>query len=263
MNTHDNNIQLIDTHAHLNMEHFNEDLPEVIEKSAASHVKYIIDIATDLESSRKVILNCENYDMVFGAAGIHPHDSGNHTEQDLAEIDKLLGHPKIVALGETGLDYYYDYSPRPIQKNFFTEQLILAAKRDIPVIIHIREAMRDGLEILGNLDTIPRGVFHCYSGTEEDLSEILNLGFYISFTGVVTFKNFSKQSVVAAVPPDRLLLETDAPFMTPVPHRGKRNDPSYLHYILKAVAEIHTIDESELAQITTQNAENLFGLKEL
>ncbi len=260
MNTRDNNIQLIDTHAHLNMEQFNEDLPEVIEKSADSHVKYIIDIATDLASSREVIRNCENYDMVFGAAGIHPHDSGKHNEQDLSELEDLLNHPKIVALGETGLDYYYDYSPRPVQKKFFSEQLTLAAERDIPVIIHIREAMEDGLDILQGLDTIPRGVFHCYSGTEEDLSDILDLGFYVSFTGVVTFKNFSKHSVVAGVPLDRLLLETDAPFMTPVPHRGKRNDPSYVRYILEAIADIRNINEQDLAEATTANAEELFGL---
>ncbi|MFO7888727.1 MAG: TatD family hydrolase [bacterium] len=260
MNKTDNNIQLIDTHAHLNMDHFQEDIQEVIEKSAASHLKYIIDIATDLASSRKVIRDCENYEMVFGAVGIHPHDSAQHTEQDLTELETLLIHPKIVALGETGLDYYYDYSPRPVQKKFFQAQLTLAAEVNIPVIIHIREAMKDGLEILQNLDTIPRGVFHCYSGTQQDLYKILDLGFYISFTGVVTFKNFKRQSVVAAVPLDRLLLETDAPFMTPVPYRGKRNDPSYVKYILKAVADTHNISESSLAQKTTANAENLFGL---
>jgi len=260
MNKSDKNLQLIDTHAHLNMDQFNQDLPEVIEKSAASHVKYIIDIATDLESSREVIRNCENYDMVFGAAGIHPHDSGKHNIKDLIELEDLLNHPKIVALGETGLDYYYDYSPRPVQKKFFTEQLTLAAERDIPVIIHIREAMKDGLDIIQSLDTIPRGVFHCYSGTEEDLYEILDLGFYISFTGVVTFKNFKKQAVVTAVPMDRLFLETDSPFMTPAPHRGRRNDPSYVHYILEAIADIRNINEQDLAQATTKNAEELFGL---
>jgi len=255
------NISLIDTHAHLTMEHFRDDLPEVIEKSKASHLNHIIDIATDLETSRKVIQNCEKYEMIFGAVGIHPHDSAKHTQPDLVELETLLDHPKIVALGEIGLDYYYDYSPRPVQKKFFTEQLKLAARLDIPVIIHIREAMKDGLEIIHDLDSIPRGVFHCYSGTEQDLSAILDLGFYISFTGVVTFKNFKKQSVVKAVPPDRLLLETDAPFMTPVPFRGKRNDPSYISYILQAIADIHDRSESSLAKKTTANAEALFGME--
>lgn len=260
MDKTDKHIPLIDTHAHLTMEHFRDDLPEVIEKSKASHVHHIIDIATDLESSRKVIQNCENYEMVFGAAGIHPHDSAQHKQQDLAEVETLLDHPKIVALGEIGLDYHYDYSPRPVQKDFFTQQLRLATKHNIPVIIHIREAMKDGLEIIRNLDSIPRGVFHCYSGTEQHLSQILDLGFYISFTGVVTFKNFKKQSVVKAVPPDRLLLETDAPFMTPVPFRGKRNDSSCLKYILEAIADMHDISAFSLARETTANAEELFGM---
>ncbi len=260
MKAAEQNMHLIDTHAHLTMEHFQKYLPEVIKKSAAAGVKYIIDIATDLASSRKVIRNCQDYEMVFGALGIHPHDSGQHTLKDLSELENLLLHPKIVAWGEIGLDYHYDYSPRDIQKEFFKEQLVLAARLNLPVIIHIREAMQEGLAILKSLEKIPGGVFHCYSGTEEDLSTILDLGFHVSFTGVVTFKNFKKQSVVRAVPADRLLLETDAPFMTPEPHRGQRNDPSHIQYILEAIAAIYGMDKFDLAQQTTLNAEKLFGL---
>ncbi len=260
MNEIDKGIELIDTHAHLSMEHFKEDLPEVIKRSAASNVKNILDIATDLVSSRKVIRNCENYEMVFGAVGIHPHESAQYKEHDLVELETLLTHPKIVALGEIGLDYHYNYSPRPIQKKFFKEQLFLAAHKNIPVIIHIREAIKDGLKILQSIKKIPRGVFHCYSGSKEEVFKILEMDFYISFTGVVTFKNFRKESVVSAVPLDRLLLETDSPFMTPEPHRGKRNDPSYLKYILASLAVMHNTSESILAQKTTANAEELFGL---
>lgn len=252
-------MALIDTHAHLTMENFSKDLNDVIIRSSKADVELIIDIAIDIASSKKVIKNCKKYDTVFGAAGIHPHEASKTNKNCFTELSSILDFPKIIAVGEIGLDYYYNYSPKKIQKKYFIQQMQIAVNKNLPVIIHMRDAMSDGLEIIENLDKIPKGVFHCFSGSKKNLMKIIEMGFHVSFTGMITFKNFQDKNIVTEVPLEKLLLETDSPFMTPVPFRGKRNDPAYLRYIVPVLSQLFDISENSMAEITTSNAYNLFN----
>ncbi len=253
---------LIDTHAHLNSQPFDGDREEVIQRAKEADVQVILDVGTDLETSRKAVGYSEKIDGLYAAVGIHPHDAAKAGKQDLNEITRLLDHPKVVGLGEIGLDYHYHFSPAEIQQEIFSKQLRLAQEKNKPVIIHIREAMQDGLVIIDHSGKSPwKGVFHCYGGTVEDIPLVLKKGFFISFTGVVTFHNFKNVEKIRAVPLDRLLLETDAPFMTPVPYRGKRNEPCFLIHTAKTLADLYGIDYEELTKITSSNARMLFGLE--
>ncbi len=253
---------LIDTHAHLNLKSFDGDREEVVRRAKNAGVERIVDVGTDMETSRKVIQNSRQIDSVYAAVGIHPHDSVKAGEKDIAEIEKWLDDPKVVALGEIGLDYHYQYSPDEIQQEMFSMQLRLAQEKKMPVIVHMREAMQNGLKTIDRCGKAPwRGVFHCFGGTVEDVHNVVERGFFISFTGVVTFHNFKDIETVRAVPLDRLLLETDAPYMTPVPYRGRRNEPGFLVHTAKVLADIYEIDFEKLAEITTANARMLFGLE--
>jgi TatD DNase family protein len=251
----------IDTHAHLNMDAFDEDLNEVIRNARKAGVEAIIDIGTDLPTSQKSIQISLTNDMVFASVGIHPHDAVKTEESDFVELEHLAGQSKVVAIGETGLDYHYDFSPPDDQKHVFKIQLLLARKLHLPLIIHNRQAFQDGLDILDDAGNSPwKGVFHCFGGSAEEAHKILERGFHISFTGVVTFKNFTKRDVVRTVPLEKILLETDAPYMTPVPHRGKRNEPKWLIHTAQVLAGIYEIDLNRLLEITTANARSLFGM---
>jgi TatD DNase family protein len=253
-------MMLIDTHTHLTTNAFGQDLDDVIQRAKDADVMKMITVGTDLESSRNSIVIAERYPEIYAAVGIHPHEAGIGI-QALTRIQNLADHPKVVAIGEIGLDYYYDLSPRDQQHTWFKSQLELARKLNLPVIIHVREAMDDALSIIQSAGTSPwRGVFHCYGGTRKQIPDILNMGFYISFTGVVTFKNFKHADAVQAVPLNRLLLETDAPYMTPVPHRGKRNESMYLPYTVQALAKIMGVPPLNLIESSTQNADSLFKL---
>jgi len=251
---------IIDTHAHLNMNEFENDLGDVVKRAAAADVGVILDVATDLKSSRKAVKNSKKYREIYAAVGFHPHEAVNVKEEDWVELEKLLMHPNVVAVGEIGLDYHYDFSPRDIQREVFLRQLKLAKKRDLPVIIHIREAMKDGLSVFDRCgDLKGRGVFHCFGGEETDVRKVLERGFYISFTGVVTFKNYTKKNIVRIVPIGRILLETDAPFMAPVPMRGKRNEPGFIVHTAQRIAETMGVTYGTISVATTVNAEALFG----
>jgi TatD DNase family protein len=251
---------LVDTHAHLNMAKFDDDRERVVQRAHEADVHFILDVGIDLKASRLAVQNAETYDVVYAAAGIHPHDASKMGPSDLREINELLCHPKVVALGEIGLDYHYDFSPRPKQADVFRQQLRLAQARKMAVIIHIREAMEDGLAILDEIGPLPGGgVFHCFGGDADDADHVLERGFYISFTGVVTFRNFKMQAAVRAIPLDRLLLETDAPYMAPVPLRGKRCEPCFIGHTARVMADILAISESRLADATSENAARLFG----
>ena len=255
-------MHLIDTHAHLTMKAYGDDLEQVIQNAEAVGVKTILDVGTDIESSRACVENARRFTGVFAAAGVHPHDAAGMSADDFGELARLLELPEVVALGEIGLDYHYDFSPRDLQRSTFKSQLELGLKKDIPLIIHVREAMEDALEILDDVQNAPyRGVFHCFGGERDHVDEVVKRGFHISFTGVVSFKNFNKEDVVRQVPADRLLIETDAPYMTPVPLRGKRNEPAYVRHVLDALAAILKTDPETLAEITTDNAVDLFGLE--
>jgi len=251
-----------DTHAHLNMEVYDSDRDGVIERSLQAKVQWIIDVSVDLSTSLRSVALASKYPSLFSAVGVHPHEASNTSLEVLHRLEALCQNSKVVAIGEIGLDYHYHFSPPEIQKNFFLAQLELARRLDKPVIVHVREAMTDALDLIQSLAPSGwKGVFHCFGGKAEDIPKILEMGFLISFTGVVTFHNFKKQDLVRMVPLDRLLLETDAPYMTPVPFRGKRNEPAFLSYIANAIASFHQISPETVAQTTTANAKRLFGLE--
>jgi TatD DNase family protein len=252
---------LVDTHAHLSGEEFEGDRDEVVRRALDAGVEAVIDVGTDVASSVKAGGFAERGSAVFASAGIHPHGASKASIADLEKIESLLESPKTVAAGEIGLDYHYSFSPHEVQQSLFRRQIEIGLRKNKPLIVHVREAMPDALIILRSLDAAPfRGVFHCYGGTLDEAAEVLELGFHISFTGVVTFRNYSGPDIVTAVPLDRLLLETDAPYMTPVPLRGRRNEPAFLGYTARRIAEMRGETVESLAAATTRNARTLFGL---
>jgi TatD DNase family protein len=251
---------IIDTHSHLNTQPFDTDLEDVLRRAEENGVSAVIDVGTDIPTSRKAAGNASD-PRVYAAAGIHPHEASKAAESDLAELRGLLGRPRTVALGEIGLDYHYDFSPPDVQKRWFTLQLNLARELKLPVIVHVREAMDDALKLIDAVSEGPwQGVFHCFGGTAEQARMVLSRGFHISFTGVVTFKNFRGWDAVRSVPLHRMVLETDSPYMTPVPLRGKRNEPAFLPHIADRLAAFIEVSTDELARSTTENAIRLFGL---
>ncbi|MBC7188351.1 MAG: TatD family hydrolase [Calditrichaeota bacterium] len=254
-------MELIDTHAHLDFPELAQDVADVIRRAREVGVVSIVNVGVDLASSQASVRLAEEYDGVYAAVGIHPHDAATANEETLRELCRLVQHPKVVAVGEIGLDYYRDHSPREVQRNVFRRLLNMAAEAGLPVIIHTRQAWDDVLaavrEVMGDSG---RGVFHCFSGGIDGAREVLDMGFHVSFTGVLTFKNARAVEVLAHVPLDRLLLETDCPFMAPEPHRGRRNEPAYVHFIAQKAAEVLGVPLAEVARRTTENARRLFGL---
>jgi TatD DNase family protein len=243
------------------MKEFDTDREDVVKRASLAGVEFILDIGTDIPSSQKAIHLSKIHSSIYAAAGVHPHEASKASDEDLRNIDSLLRDPKVLALGEIGLDYHYLFSPKDVQKSLFRRQIEIGAYVGKPLIIHVREAMDDALGILKETESSQfHGVFHCFGGSLEDVPLILEMGFYISFTGVVTFRNFTKIDVVTAVPLNRLLLETDAPYMTPVPLRGKRNEPFMLVHTAKRLAEMYNVPLEELATRSTANAKTLFGV---
>lgn len=253
---------LFDTHAHLDDDDDYRDRDAMIDRARAAGVAYIVNVGFDLESSRRTIKLAEKYDLIYAAVGIHPHDAKKARTGYLKELEVMASHPRVVAMGEMGLDYYRDISPRPVQKKVFLEQLALAKKLNKPVIIHDRDAHGDIMDILRKEGLGPSGgVMHCYSGSWEMAKECLNMGFYISIAGPVTFPHAPKlKDVAARVPLDSLLLETDAPYLTPVPHRGKRNEPAYVFYTAEEVARLRGLKTEDLARACVDNGRKLFRI---
>jgi len=252
---------LIDTHAHLQLQQFDEDRDAIIRRAVDAGVTKIVTIGTDVASSRQAIAQAEKYDGVFAAVGIHPTDCGNATDEDFEMIRELAMHPRAVAIGEIGLDFYWrDVAPE-VQQRAFVRQLALARELQKPVIIHNRQAGEAILQALHEENVRElRGVFHCFSENINFAQRVLDLGSYISFTGNLTYKKSMLPEVAAQIPLDRLLLETDAPFMAPHPFRGKRNEPAYVVHIAEKLAEIKKLPFAEIAWVTTENAQRLFGL---
>lgn len=253
-----NNI--FDTHAHYDDSRFDEDRDELISGLSGKGVSHIINCGCDLKSSISTVALAEKYSFIYAAVGVHAHEAEDATESDLEKIKELYKNKKVVAVGEIGLDYHYDFSPRERQKEIFEEQIILANELDLPIIVHDREAHEDTMNLLKKYK--PKGVVHCFSGSAEMAKEIVKLGMYIGIGGAVTFKNAKKPvEVVEYLPLDRLLLETDAPYMTPVPYRGQRCDSSHIAYTAEKIAEIKGIDVQELIDICNENAKKLFLTK--
>lgn len=252
---------IFDTHAHILDDLFFKDRKALIKKINESELSGMIECGTDLNDSAMAVRLAHANPMIYAAAGIHPHNAAKAPADYLETLHSLLMHDKVVAVGEIGLDYHYDYSPKDIQKSVFEEQLQMSLVLHKPVVVHLREATEDMLNILTRYSTL-RGVLHCFSGSVEIAKELLKMGLYISFSGNVTFKNaVHVREAVQAVPLDRLLAETDCPYMSPEPFRGKRNEPANVKYVLEKLAEIKNISFEEMCEINERNAKALFGIE--
>lgn len=250
---------IFDSHAHYFPEDFGEELFPLLDSLPERGVEKILAVGDSIESSRFEISLAEKYGWIYAAAGVHPEKAGEVSGDWLSELRALLKRPKVKALGEIGLDYHWEEPPRDIQKTVFEQQLMLAQELDLPVVIHSRDATEDTMTLLRAYK--PRGVMHCFSGSPETAAEVVKLGMYIGFTGVLTFKNSKKaKTACAAVPLDRLLLETDSPYMAPEPLRGKKSESSMIKYTAAAMAEIKGVSAEEMIKITRDNACRLFGI---
>lgn len=253
---------LFDTHTHMDSYKFDEDRDEAIERARAAGVQLMINIGFDRETIPTTMALAEKYDFIYAAVGWHPVESIHMLPDDLDWIEQLCSHRKVVAIGEIGLDYHWDTSPKDVQERVFREQIRLARKVGKPIVIHNRDAHEDIVRILKEekADEIG-GVMHCFSGSWETAKQCLDMNFYISFGGPVTYKNARvPKEVLERVPLDRILIETDSPYLTPHPFRGKRNESSYVAYVAHAAAEIKGLKVEEIAQMTTQNGKKCFGI---
>ncbi len=250
-----------DTHAHYDDEAFDQDRDILLPELHRQGITLINDIGCDIPSSKKAISIAAQYPFVYAVVGAWPGNAGDMTEADLEIYGQLAQHPKVVAIGEIGLDYHYDDVPRDIQQHWFNRQMDLADRLGKPVVIHEREAHGDGIEIVRKwADKVP-GVFHCFSGSAEMAQELVRLGWYLSFTGVVTFKNARRAlEAIAAVPMERIMIETDCPYLAPVPYRGKRNHSGYVPKVAEKIAEIKGLSTEEVAAITTENGRRFFRI---
>jgi TatD DNase family protein len=253
---------MIDTHCHIDFPDFDRDRPEVIAEAVGCGVDRLINIGADILSSRRSLELAETHDNIFCTVGVHPHDSKTLTPAFLKEMETMAASRKVVGIGEIGLDYYRNLSPHDIQKKAFVQQLDLALALHLPVVIHVREAMDDALQIIAGYAGKVRGVFHCFPGTTEQALRLAGMGFLISVNGVLTYKNSRMAKVAAEVELETILLETDSPYLTPDPYRGKRNEPAYVRFVRQKLAELRQIDVTEVDKITTRNAEKLFKLVE-
>ena len=252
---------LFDTHAHLNDDAFHADREELLSLLPQKGISLLMNAGCSLASSLECIAMAEKYPYVYAAVGSHPDAADEVNAEVLEEYRKLCKlHKKVKAIGEIGLDYHYEDIPRELQKHAFTSQMALAQELDLPVIIHEREAHEDGLEIVKQFPGV-RGVFHCYSGSAEMAKELVRLGYYIGFTGVLTFKNARRAVETAqAVPLERIVIETDCPYMSPEPFRGKRNDPSKVYRVAETLAQIRGISPEEAMAITLENGKRLYRI---
>ncbi len=255
-------MPIFDTHAHYDADQFASDREAVLTALPAAGVGLVVDPGCDVASSREAAALAERFDHVYAAVGIHPEDCAGCTDADFDAIRELCRREKVVAVGEIGLDYYWKENPsRDFQEQVFRRQIELALELDLPVIIHDREAHGDSLRIVLDYPGL-RGVFHCFSGSPEMAQELLKRGWYLGFDGPITYKNAKRAPEVAAITPlDRIVIETDAPYMAPVPFRGKRNDSRLLPYVVEKLAEWKGVTPEEMTDITWQNGKRLFGLE--
>jgi len=255
---------LIDSHAHIQGKEYAGETAAVIERARAAGVEQIIAVggAGDMSSNSEAVALADSFVNIYATVGMHPHDAKDVGPDELQKLKDLALHPKVIAVGETGLDYYYDHSPRDVQRRVFAQFIHMARATELPIVVHERDAASDGAELLrsegeGKLC----GVIHCFTGNYEAARAYLDLGFYISFTGIITFKNAEAlRDVVRQVPLERILVETDSPYLTPVPHRGKRNEPAYVRLVAATVANIKGVSLEEVSRVTTDNTRRLFRI---
>lgn len=254
---------LIDSHAHLDDRRFDKDRDKLIKKLKENGVEIVLNPGSNVASSVKAVSLANQYDNIYAAVGVHPHDVKDMNNDTIEILRSLAKKDKVVAIGEIGLDYYYDNSPRDLQRKWFREQIKLAKELKLPIIVHDRDAHGDTFDIIREeIDNDLTGVLHCYSGSLELAKEYIKMGFYISFAGPVTFKNAkTPKEVVKGIPLDYILIETDSPYLTPEPHRGKRNEPLYVRYVAAMIAELKGISFEEVARRTSENVKKLFSIK--
>lgn len=255
-----NSMAYFDTHAHLDDEKFSGDREDIIKKIKNEDISLVLNCGSDMHSSENSVRLAAEHDFIYAAVGVHPHDTESMTEEDIKKLTTLADEKKVVAIGEIGLDYHYDNSPRDIQKKWFARQIYLAKELNKPYIVHDREAHGDSLDIIKSIG-YTKGVMHCFSGGIELARQMLDLGFYISLAGPVTFKNAKKTKEVAQfVPLEKLLIETDCPYLAPEPHRGERNDSSYVKYVAMEIAALRGMDVSSLGSACMENGKRLFNI---
>ena len=253
---------LIDSHAHIQGKEYAGEAEAVIKRAHAAGVGKIIAVggAGDMSSNTEAIALASSFANVYATVGMHPHDAKDVGEDELRALRELTAHPKVIAVGETGLDYYYNHSPHDVQRRIFGQFICMARETGLPIVVHERDAAQEAAELLhaeggGEL----RGVIHCFTGNYDAACAYLDLGFYLSFTGIITFKNAAAlRDVVRKVPLERMLVETDSPYLTPVPHRGKRNEPAYVRLVAETVSEVKEISFEDVAAVTTANVRALF-----
>ena len=252
---------LFDSHAHLDDNRFDADRAETIDRAAQNGVTGIINIGADMASSARSVELASQYPGIYAAVGIHPHDAKAAAEADYEQLAKWAAQPKVVAIGETGLDYYYDWSPRDVQQAVFIRHIDLARQLGKPLIIHDRDAHGDVMDIVKKEAHGLTGVFHCFSGSLEMAREVIKLGFYISIAGPVTFdKSLKLKEIAATVPLEKILVETDSPYLTPHPWRGRRNESAYVRLVAEEVARLRELPLATVAEATTANVKRLFGI---
>ncbi len=252
---------LFDTHTHLDDEKFDTDRDELIESFKSEGLTLLVNIGADMKTSEASVKLAEKYDFIYATVGVHPNVTGDMTEEDLARLKELASHEKVVAIGEIGLDYHYDEPDPEIQKEWFRKQLILAKELNLPYVVHDRDAHADVMEIIKSVG-YTNGVMHCFSGSVEMAKEVTKMGMYVSIAGQVTFKNAPKvQAVASTVPLDKLLIETDSPYLTPEPFRGKRNNSAYVRYTAEKIAELRGMTFEEIAKVTMENGKRFYNIK--
>jgi TatD DNase family protein len=255
---------LIDSHAHIQSVEYAGEIDAVVARARQAGVEKIIVVggAGELSSNGAAVALAESHANLYATVGMHPHDAKDVAGEDIQKLRELARHSKVIAVGETGLDYYYDHSPRDVQRRVFARFIHLARETSLPIVVHERDAASDAAELLrsegsGSL----RGVIHCFTGDKEAARAYLDLGFYLSFSGIITFKNADAlRQVVFEAPLERILVETDSPYLTPVPYRGRRNEPAYVRFVAQTIAEVKAISFEDVARITTESVRSLFGI---
>jgi TatD DNase family protein len=257
-------LGLIDSHAHIQGKEYAGETAAVIQRASEAGVEQIIVVggAGDMSSNTAAVALAESWANLYATVGMHPHDAKDVGEEELKELRKLSTHPKVIAIGETGLDYFYNHSPREVQLRVFAQFIHLAGETDLPLVVHERDAAQEAAELLrkegkGKVS----GVIHCFTGDYDAARTYLDLGFYLSFTGIITFKNAEAlREVVRQVPLERMFVETDSPYLTPVPHRGKRNEPAYVRFVAETIAKVKRVELAAVARVTSANVKKLFRL---
>jgi TatD DNase family protein len=255
---------LIDSHAHIQGKEYAGEAEAVISRAREAGVEKIIVVggAGDLSSNQAAVALADSYGNLYATVGMHPHDAKDVGQEELKELKALAARPKVIAVGETGLDFYYNHSPHNIQRDIFTRFIYMARETGLPLVVHERDAHKDVAELLrGEGQGKINGVIHCFTGDYEAARNYLDLGFYLSFTGIITFKNAQPlREVLRKVPLERMFVETDSPYLTPVPHRGKRNEPAYVRFVAETVAQLKALTLQEVARVTTANVRALFHI---